>query len=249
MPSMALRSDAPIQPRAVTAKETRDLSSVRSTLRNAKAVLFDVDSTLSPDEGIDELAGWLGKKAEVEALTSKAMNGDLAFEDAMRQRLQAMSPSLYDVQTMLSARPARITSGSQILISKLRRNGSEVFLVSGGFEQMVGQIADAVGVSRSHILANRLVFDQHTGEFSGHDESAFTARSGGKQYAAEYVRQQVGGGPVVMVGDGATDMEARTDGAADIFIGYGGVKRREKVEQEADHYVTDLWQLVKLIDK
>jgi len=87
MPLMALRSDAPIQPRAVTARETRDLSSIRSTLRNAKAVLFDVDSTLSPDEGIDELAGWLGKKAEVEALTSKAMNGDLAFEDAMRQRL------------------------------------------------------------------------------------------------------------------------------------------------------------------
>jgi HAD superfamily phosphoserine phosphatase-like hydrolase len=109
-------------------------------------VLFDVDSTLSPDEGIDELAGWLGKKAEVEALTSKAMNGDLAFEDAMRQRLQAMSPCHYDVQTMLSARPARITSGSQILISKLRRNGSEVFLVSGGFEQMVGQIADAISL-------------------------------------------------------------------------------------------------------
>lgn len=60
---------------------------VAKTLKSARAVLFDVDSTLSLDEGIDELADWLGKKAEVEALTSKAMDGDLAFEDALHQRL------------------------------------------------------------------------------------------------------------------------------------------------------------------
>lgn len=160
--------------------------------------------------------------------------------------LQAMSPNWRDLHMLMSARPPHLSNGSAMLISMLRRN-AEVYLVSGGFEPMVAQVADAVGVKRSNILANRLFFDEDTGEFQGHDETAFTAHSGGKKRAAEYVREQVGGGPVVMVGDGATDMEARAEGAADIFIGYGGVKRREKVEKEADFFTQDFWDLVQLL--
>ncbi len=54
------------------------------------AVCFDVDSTIATTEGIDEFANFLGVGAEVAALTKKAMEGGMAFEDALEARLSAM---------------------------------------------------------------------------------------------------------------------------------------------------------------
>ncbi len=66
---------------------------VLAVWRSAQAVCFDVDSTVSPDEGIDVLAAHAGVGAEVAELTRAAMGGAVLFEDALRERLAIIEPT------------------------------------------------------------------------------------------------------------------------------------------------------------
>ena len=61
---------------------------VSRTWREARAVCFDVDSTVSRVEGIDELARFLGQGAEVSAITTAAMGGSTSFREALHARLE-----------------------------------------------------------------------------------------------------------------------------------------------------------------
>lgn len=215
-------------------------------LRTAGAVMMDVDSSVCIDEGIDELADWLGKREDVEHWTTKAMEGEVTFEEALAARLGAMRPSKKAIDDLLSARPPRFSSGVIAFAGRLRERGTEVFLVSGGFEQMLRPVADALQVPYGNIIANRILFDEG-GNYTGYDDGRFTSRSGGKQRAAEYVRTELGYSPVVMIGDGMTDLEARGEGGADCFIGFGGVKEREAVRQGSDLFVYDFWLLADML--
>jgi phosphoserine phosphatase len=221
----------------------------RSALLRAAAVCFDVDSTLILDEGIDVLAATAGRGAEVAALTAAAMGGAVPFEAALRQRLAAIRPSRQLVADCLRDHPPRLTPGAAELVALLHARGTLVFLVSGGFTDMVAPVADALGVPRARVFANRLLFDPATGAFAGHDETAFTARSHGKAAAVAFIRDALlppgSNRVVVAVGDGATDMEARV--ACDAFIGFGGVVERAAVRAGADWYVTSFSALIALL--
>ena len=125
----------------------------------------------------------------------------------------------------------------------MQDRGTAVALVSGGFRQIIEPIADTLGIPTSHVHANNLLFAAD-GSYAGFDESEFTSRSGGKAEACKALRAAHGYGRVVMVGDGATDMEARQPGGADIFICYGGVVFREKVAAGADWVIMDIRSLI-----
>ena len=63
---------------------------------------------------------------------------------------------------------------------------------------------------------------------------------GGKAKVVADLKAKHGYKTVVMVGDGATDMEARdVEGGADAFIGFGGIQVRDKVKAGADWFVMD----------
>ena len=79
------------------------------------------------------------------------------------------------------------------------------------------------------------------------DEKEFTWRAGGKALAVAHGKKTGNFKSVVMVGDGATDVEARAEGGADIVIGYGGTVRRESVEKSADWFVMDFKELVEAL--
>lgn len=85
---------------------------------------------------------------------------------------------------------------------------------------------------------------QDAGEYAGFDPTCFTSRSGGKKDAVVHLKATRGFKTVIMVGDGATDAEAKAPGGADIFIGYGGVVHRRAVEERADWYILDLKDLL-----
>ena len=198
-------------------------------------------STVIVDEGIDVLADYLGCGAEVAALTRSAMGGSMPFHEALAARLDVMRPSRQQVEAMLEASPieGRLTPGVAPLIAALQARGTRVFLVSGGFRQMIEPVAAAVGVAADDIFANNLLFDAD-GAFASHDAAEPTSRAGGKARVVAALRAKHGFRTVVMVGDGATDMEARDiEGGADAFIGFGGIAEREKVKNGADWFVYD----------
>ena len=102
---------------------------------------FDVDSTVCTDEGIDELAAFLGKGDEVAEMTNKAMGGNVSFRDALEQRLRVMQPTRQTVETYLANNEPKISPGVAELFDALRANGKTVYLVSGGFRQMIAPVA------------------------------------------------------------------------------------------------------------
>eukprot|EP00752_Nemacystus_decipiens_P007101 g6363.t1 len=239
------------------AKEGRDVEGARRALRTAQAVCFDVDSTVIAEEGIDILAEFCGAAEAVADLTSRAMGGSMPFQDALKARLDLMTPSKDTVARCLREHPPRLSPGISELVSTLHERGVVVYLVSGGFRQMIEPVADQLSIPRRNIFANRLVFDDDaendsnvgrgTGKYVGFDAEEPTSRDGGKPKVVGLLSKEFGYKCVVMVGDGATDMQAKPP--AEAFIGYGGVTVREAVRDGADWFVTDFSPLIKALNE
>lgn len=222
------------------------IDDVKERLRTAQAVCFDVDSTVIQDEGIDVLAEFNGAGAAVAELTRKAMGGSVKFEDALAARLALINPKYDDITRCLQAHPPRLTKGIDVLIEKLHARGTAVYLVSGGFRQMINPIAHILKVPLHRIYANNLLFHSD-GAFKGFDDKEPTSRDGGKPAVIQMLKDNHGYKPIIMVGDGATDLQARPP--ADAFIGFGGIVVRDKVKNEADWFVLDFDEMIDIVSK
>ncbi|KDD73980.1 hypothetical protein H632_c1681p1 [Helicosporidium sp. ATCC 50920] len=199
------------------------------------------------DESIDEIAAFLGVGEAVAEMTSRAMGGSMLFQDALKMRLDLMAISSESMTRFLAEHPARLSPGIRELVALLHSRGVQVYLVSGGFRLVIHPIADALNIPQSNVFANTLLFNTD-GSYSGFDPVEFTSRSGGKREAVAAVAARDGHETIVMVGDGATDAEARAPGAAALFVGYGGVVYREAVAQKADWYITRVQQLIDALE-
>jgi phosphoserine phosphatase len=217
---------------------------VHEALRCAQAVCLDVDSTVSQDEGIDVLASFAGVSAEVAELTRKAMGGSIPFHDALIARLELIRPSQDMIAACLKAHPPRLTPGVQELVQELVNQGTHVYLISGGFEPLVMPLAQQLGIPASKVFANQFHFDA-AGGYAGFDLQRPTAQAGGKAGVLFRLKRLYSYHPLIMIGDGATDLEARPP--ADFFIGFGGVVVRDKVKHDADWYVMDFQELIAVV--
>lgn len=129
--------------------------------RNADAVCFDVDSTVTPIEGIDELAAFNGVGQQVAEYTKKAMSGkdlSMTFRKALRQRLNIIRPSRQVLEAFIEKHPPVLTPGVDVLVSELRKRDIDVYLVTGGFRPLVLPLADLLGIPHENVFANRLKF-------------------------------------------------------------------------------------------
>jgi len=214
---------------------------IHALWRNAQAVCFDIDSTVCLDEGIDMLAAHAGVGDQVAAMTSAAMGGTVLF-----QRLDLIRPSRSMVADCLRAHPPRLTPGILDLVNALTRRRVAVYLITGGFTHMAEPVLKKLGLPRTQLIANTLLFAAD-GSFAGFDTAALTARSGGKGAAISDLKNRFGYAPLIMVGDGVTDLEARPP--ADGFIGFGGVVVRDRVKAQADWFVLDFQDLQAELDR
>jgi phosphoserine phosphatase len=233
---------------------------VAKKLRAACIVCFDVDSTLLTVEGIDELADLAGVKDEVQELTTAAMEGGLSFNRALEQRLRLINPSRALLSKVLAERPCiqHLARNARQLIGLLHEREVAVYLISGGFKEMIAPVADDLAISQDNVFANSLRFDA-AGNYRSFDPQAFTATAGGKKRCIEHIRQLHAGSKdgseltIVMIGDGATDLEARrdesssVDGGADVFVCYGGVKERPRVRDASDVAIKDFQELMDVL--
>ncbi len=216
------------------------------SLLQADAVCFDVDSTVITEEGIDVLADYLGKGEEVKALTKRAMEGNnLKFEEALQMRLDLLQPTRQQIQRLLQERPLQLTPGVEEFIQVLASHGVDVYLVSGGFRLMIEPIAKQLCIARDRIVANTLLFDDKTGAYQGFDPTEPTSADLGKRKALQQIKEENEYQVMIMIGDGATDAQAKPP--ADAFIGFGGVVVREPVKQVADLFVTSFEPLTTLV--
>lgn len=208
-------------------------------------VIFDCDSTLCAVEGIDELARWLGKEAEVAELTRRAMNGELPLEAVYSRRLELLQPTREHMQRLARLYRETLIPDAAAVITALLRAGREVFIVSGGLAEGVREFGLWLGLPEANIHAVEVEYNQLAGRwwetwkhpggrnlherYLTHDGGPLTVGRG----KAEIIRRlrQQRRGRALLVGDGTSDLEASE--AVDLFVGFGGVVSREPVRAAA----------------
>eukprot|EP00441_Pelagodinium_beii_P033158 CAMPEP_0197641020 /NCGR_PEP_ID=MMETSP1338-20131121/15105_1 /TAXON_ID=43686 ORGANISM="Pelagodinium beii, Strain RCC1491" /NCGR_SAMPLE_ID=MMETSP1338 /ASSEMBLY_ACC=CAM_ASM_000754 /LENGTH=238 /DNA_ID=CAMNT_0043213919 /DNA_START=175 /DNA_END=891 /DNA_ORIENTATION=- len=224
----------------------------KSLLPKADAVFFDVDSTVVTTEGIDLIGKCFGIMKEISELTHKAMNGNVKFQDAMAQRLQliadhGMTKDSLEKCVKTEGKP-KWSPGVQDVVKMLHKQGTDVYLVSGGFQNMLKPLALELHIPQKMIYANEILFDEN-GQYAGFDRNAPTSASGGKPAVLKMMQKKHKYKTMIMFGDGATDMDARTHGPASAFIGYGGVQVREKIKEGADWFITSFQEILDILPK
>ena len=131
--------------------------------RRKKLLVADMDSTMITIECIDELADYAGLKAEVAAVTERAMRGELRFEGALRERVALLKGLDASVIGRCHEERVRIMPGARSLVQTMRREGAECLLVSGGFSQFASRVAAEIGFTRA--ISNELGIED--GKLSG----------------------------------------------------------------------------------
>jgi len=116
--------------------------------------ISDMDSTMISAECIDELADFAGIKHHIAAITERAMQGELDFESALRERVLLLRDlSEGAIAECLATRIAPMP-GARVLVATLKNKGCRTVLVTGGFHQFADPVAEQLGFD--HVVANRL---------------------------------------------------------------------------------------------
>jgi phosphoserine phosphatase len=113
--------------------------------RRKRLLVADMDSTMISVECIDELADYAGLKAEVASVTERAMQGELEFEGALRERVALLKGLDEAVLDRCHAERVRITPGAKALVRTMRQAGAYCLLVSGGFSRFADRVASDIG--------------------------------------------------------------------------------------------------------
>ncbi len=189
----------------VAAQQSVDVAVAPAGLarRGRRLVVMDVDSTLIQDEVIELLAAHAGREAEVAAVTASAMRGELDFAESLRARVETLA-GLPDSVFAAVAAEVRLTPGARTLVRTLKRLGFSVALVSGGFIEVVGPIAEELGIV--HVAANRL--EVRDGVLTGQVLGEIVDRAGKAAALRRFAALEgLPLGHTVAVGDGANDID------------------------------------------
>ena len=171
--------------------------------RRRTMLLADMDSTMIRQECIDELAAEAGVGSHVAAITARAMNGELDFESALRERVALLRGLPAATIDRVLATRITLMPGGQTLLATMKAQGAHTVLVSGGFLSFARPIAERLGFHEAH--ANTLL--ARDGLLTGEVAEPILGREA-KVATLHAVTQRLGLTPsnVLAVGDGANDL-------------------------------------------
>jgi phosphoserine phosphatase len=178
-----------------------------------RLVAMDMDSTLITIECIDELGDMAGKKAEIAAVTERAMRGELDFPSALRHRVGALAG--LDEASLLQVYEERLklTPGAETLLEKCKRHGVKLLLVSGGFTFFTERLKARLGLD--YTISN--VLEVRDGRLTGKvlgdivDAEAKAAKFRQVMKELKATKEQT-----VAIGDGANDLKMMAEAGLSI---------------------------------
>jgi phosphoserine phosphatase len=208
----------------------------RPTLSEPGLLFMDMDSTLIQCECIDEIADFLGIKAQISEITERAMRGELDFSASLTERVQLLAGLDASVLEKVYQECIELTDGAETLISTVQAHGWKVGLVSGGFTYFTDKLQARLGLdfTRSNVL--EIHNNQLTGGIIGDIIDADCKRRCLQEQADIFsipMRQ------TVAIGDGANDLpmihaaglgiafhaKPTVQAQADVSINQGGLKQ------------------------
>ena len=171
--------------------------------KSKRIVMLDMDSTLIEQEVINLLGLAAGKSSEIEAITDKAMAGDLDFKTALIERVSLLKGLDHNILSQVRDQIS-LTKGAKKLVDELHQQGHKVGVVSGGFIEVIEPILKSLEID--FYRANKLKIQDGvlTGEIDGPLIDSHAKRMALEEFADQ---EQVQLEQTVAIGDGANDLE------------------------------------------
>ena len=171
--------------------------------KSKRIVMLDMDSTLIEQEVINLLGQAAGKSSEIEAITDKAMAGDLDFKTALIERVSLLKGLDHNILSQVRDQIS-LTKGAKKLVDELHQQGHKVGVVSGGFIEVIEPILKSLEID--FYRANKLKIQDGvlTGEIDGPLIDSHAKRMALEEFADQ---EQVQLEQTVAIGDGANDLE------------------------------------------
>jgi phosphoserine phosphatase len=170
--------------------------------RKKRLLMADMESTMIGQECLDELAAKVGLEPQIAAITARAMNGEIAFEPAVRERVALLRGLPVSAIEAVLAERIHLNPGARTLAATMRAHGAHTCLVSGGFTAFANPVAKMIGFDEHR--ANRLIL--RDGRIEGVEEPILGRDA--KLAALLELTNKLGLAPeeTLAVGDGANDL-------------------------------------------
>ncbi|WP_295070678.1 phosphoserine phosphatase SerB [Tabrizicola sp.] len=180
-----------------------DLAVQEAEGRRKRLLIADMDSTMIRQECIDELADEAGVGARVADITARAMNGELDFEAALRERVGLLKGLPEGVIARVLRDRITLMPGGQVLLATMKANGAYAALVSGGFTAFTKAVADQLGFDENRANLLHLA----SGRLAGTVAEPILGKEA-KLQALQEITARLGITPTqsLAVGDGANDL-------------------------------------------
>lgn len=219
-----------------------------------KTLILDFDSTFITLESLDLLLGialqnqsTINKQPkqlnQIQQITRQGMTGQISFQESLQKRLKMAMPSLQDLKQAIQILEKNISPS--ILKNKkwFKQNTDKVWIISGGFQEMILPIVKNFGIKPNQVLANSFKFNKQ-GEYIGYDQKNLLAQNQGKIKAVKKLK--IPASQLWIVGDGWTDYELKKAGLVEKLIYFAENVNRKTVSQKADWVVKSFDQILKI---
>ena len=171
--------------------------------KSKRIVMLDMDSTLIEQEVINLLGQAAGKSSEIEAITDKAMAGDLDFKTALIERVSLLKGLDHNILSQVRDQ-ITLTKGAKKLVDELHQQGHKVGVVSGGFIEVIEPILKSLEIDFYRANKLKIQDGELTGEIDGPLIDSHAKRMALEEFADQ---EQVQLEQTVAIGDGANDLE------------------------------------------
>ena len=171
--------------------------------RSKRLVVMDMDSTLIQQEVIDELARAVGVYEKVAAVTHRAMNGELPFDEALRERVMQLAGAPASILTDVLER-IELTPGAEKLVRVMKRLGYRLAVISGGFIQVTEPIRQRLGLDYGFANNLEIIDGRITGKILG---PIVNRQRKADLLVSVAQTERIALEQVIAIGDGANDLD------------------------------------------
>jgi phosphoserine phosphatase len=190
-----------------------------------KLIVFDMDSTLIQNEVIDEMALIFGIGEQVKKITEKAMNGEIEFNEALRERVSLLR-GLKEEELLKVLENLKVTPGVRVVIHEAKKRGIKTAIVSGGFHFFAEHFQEKLGID--YVRANQLEF--LNGQLSGKLLGKIVNAEEKATLLDEFARKEkITLDQIMAVGDGANDLLMLSKAGLGVAF-----HAKEKVKEKTD---------------
>jgi len=221
--------------------------------RQSFSLILDFDSTFITGETLDELAviSLVGHNRrdeiidDIRKITELGMAGKISFTDSLKRRLNQLSATNDHLKQLSKNLKGQITASIERNQDFFIANQSRIYIVSGGFKDVIRSVTNDFKIREDHIFANDVLFDEQS-NLVGIDLNNPLSRDHGK---SQVIKKSNIPHPILMFGDGYTDLEVKKDGAADYFFAFTENVNRPEVTCEADRVISSFDEFIEMYQK